>query len=282
MMNDLGLSEEQAQYCTSSIVDHVVTVTMNKPAKLNGWTLPMIEAFREAFCKATENDAVKAIIFTGNGVYFSAGVNLSSTIKLMPPKQLKATIAEMNQALFDMFLNISKPILIAINGPAIGASVTSATLCNGVIASANATFLLPFARLGVPPEGCSTVHLPRLIGPENAERMMGPEGWAPNAQDALEIGLIQSISEPDALLTDAQAIAKEWVANDTHRNFMAGSEKAELLAANKAESLALANAFLSPPFLHGQAKFLWSKKKYGPALTFYALVITRPIWQLFL
>lgn len=281
-MNDLGLTEQQGQYCTTSIVDQVVTVTMNKPAKLNGWTLPMIEAFRAAFSKAAENDAVKAIIFTGNGAYFSAGVNLSSTIKLMSPKQLKRTIAEMNQALFDMFLDIPKPILIAINGPAIGASVTSATLCNEVIASANATFLLPFTRLGVPPEGCSTVHLPRLIGGDNAQRMMGSEGWVPNAQDALEIGLIQRISEPDAILSDAQAIAKEWVANGTPRQFMAGSKKAELLAANKTESLALADAFLSTPFLHGQAKFLWSKKKYGPALTFYALVATRPIWQFFL
>ena len=281
-MNDLDLTEDQAQYCITSIVEHVATITMNKPAKLNGWTLPMIEAFRAAFDKAAENDAVKAIIFTGNGAYFSAGVNLSSTIKLMSPKRLKATIAEMNQALFDMFLDIPKPILVAINGPAIGASVTSATLCNQIIATSNATFLLPFARLGVPPEGCSTFHLPRMIGAANAERMMGPEGWVPNAQDALEIGLIQSISESDALLTDAQAIAREWVANGTPRQFMAGSEKAELLAVNKAESLALANAFLSTPFLHGQAKFLWSKKKYGPALTFYALVATRPIWQCFL
>ena len=281
-MNDLKLSQQYASYCNSIIDEEVVTIAMNRPAKLNGWTMDMIHAFREAFRQANLNDDVKVVIFTGKGTYFSAGVNLSSTIKLMSPKKLKSTIAEMNQALFDIFIEFSKPVLIAINGPAIGASVTSATLCNQIIATSNATFLLPFARLGVPPEGCSTVHLPRMIGADNAERMMGPEGWVPNAQDALEIGLIQSISESDALLTDAQAIAREWIANGTPRQFMAGSEKAELLAANKAESLALADAFLSTPFLHGQAKFLWSKKKYGPALTFYALVVTRPIWQLFL
>lgn len=281
-MNDLGLTAQQAKYCTTHIHEQVLTITMNTPVKLNGWTLPMMESFRAAFSKAADNDHVHAIIFTGTGPYFSAGVNLSSTIKLMAPKQLKALIIEMNQALFDMFLAIPKPILVAINGPAIGASVTSATLCNHIIASSNATFLLPFARLGVPPEGCSSVHLPKLIGADNAERMMGPEGWVPTAQEAVQIGLIQGISEPEQLLADAQAIAKEWVRNGTPRSFMAGSEKAELLAANQAESIALGNAFLATPFLNGQAKFLWSKKKYMPALTFYLLVVTRPIWKYFL
>lgn len=281
-MNDLNLTQQYASYCTSVIHEEVVTIAMNRPAKLNGWTMDMIHSFREAFRQASLNDDVKVVIFTGKGTYFSAGVNLSSTIKLMSPKKLKSTITEMNQALFEMFIEFPKPILIAINGPAIGASVTSATLCNQIIAAENATFLLPFARLGVPPEGCSTVHLPRLIGAANAQRMMGPEGWVPNAQEALEIGLIQQVSEPEALLAQAQALAKEWIANGTPREFMAGSKKADLLEANKAESIALAEAFLSPPFLRGQAKFLWSKKKYGPALTFYAIVALRPIWKLFL
>ena len=90
---------------------------------------------------------------------------------------------ENNQALFNLFLDFPKPILIAVNGPALGASVTSATLCDGIIASDKATFSTPFAALGVTPEGCSSVQFARLMGEENAERMLGREGWRPGAEE---------------------------------------------------------------------------------------------------
>ena len=61
---------------------------------------------------------------------------------------------------------------------------------------------------------------------------------------------------------------------------MAGSTLEELVEVNKRESMELANAFLAPKFLHGQAKFLWKKSKYGPALMFYILLALRPIWAL--
>ena len=148
-MNELNLNTGAAEYVLTSINEGVATVTMNKPKKLNGWTMEMMDAFKEAFVKASESDAVKAVVFTGTGNYFSAGVNLGGTIKLMHPKELHDLIVGHNQSLFEAFLNCTKPILVAINGPAIGASVTSATLCNGIIASETATFSTPFAALGL-------------------------------------------------------------------------------------------------------------------------------------
>ena len=91
--------------------------------------------------------------------------------------------------LFELFLDFPKPIIAAVNGPAIGASVTSATLCDALLASDTATFSTPFARLGVPPEGCSSVNFERFMGRDNANRMMGEEAWVPTSKEAVEIGL---------------------------------------------------------------------------------------------
>lgn len=279
-MNDLNLPSLEASHLNTTIEDGVVTVCMNRPKKLNGWTLDMMMAIKAAMSAAARNESVKVIVLTGEGDYYSAGVNLSSTIQLMHPRKLRDMINEMNQQLFEIFLLCPKPILVAFNGPAIGASVTSATLCNGIIAADNATFLLPFAALGVPPEGCSSVHLARLMGEGNAQRMLGQEGWKPTAKEAHEAGLVQWLVPSENLREEAQKIAKSWADADEPRKFMAGSTLEELVEINKSESLELANAFLAPKFLHGQAKFLWKKSKYGSALMFYALLALRPLWAL--
>lgn len=279
-MNDLNLPLPSADYLLTTIRDEVVTICMNRPKKLNGWTLDMMLAIKAAMKAAADNPSVKAIVLTGNGDYYSAGVNLSSTIKLMHPRKLRDMIQTMNQQLFETYLLCPKPILVAFNGPAIGASVTSATLGNGIIAADNATFLLPFSALGVPPEGCSSVHLARLMGEQNAQRMLGAEGWKPTAKEAHDSGLVQWVSSKDNLREEAQKIAKSWVDNNEPRRFMAGSELEELIEVNKRESAELANAFLAAKFLRGQAQFLWKKRKFVPALMFYTLLALRPLWSL--
>ena len=169
----------------------VRTLTMNNPKRLNGWTQPMMAALKSALKAADADDSVKALILTGTDPYYCAGVNLGGTIQLAHPRKLHAMIVEHNQALFEAFLKIGKPILIAANGPGIGACVTSATLCDGIIASEKATFSTPFSALGVAEEGCSSVHFERIMGAANARRMLGPEGWKPTGAEALEIGLVQ-------------------------------------------------------------------------------------------
>ncbi|MFN3199928.1 MAG: enoyl-CoA hydratase/isomerase family protein [Bradymonadia bacterium] len=259
--------------------NRVRTLTMNNPRRLNGWTLEMMEALFEAMKVAAADDNVAVLVLTGTGDYYSAGVNLSSTIQLGHPKALREQIRSHNQQLFDQFIDFPKPILVAFNGPAIGATVTSSTLCDGAIASENANFLTPFARLGVPPEGCSSEHLPRLIGEAAAERMLGREGWKPTAAEALEMNFLDEVVAPQDLANRAQAIAESWIEAGHTRSFRAGATAEQLKAINARESEDLADAFLAPPFLMGQFKFLWSRKKYGPALTFLGLRATRPGWS---
>jgi len=258
---------------------HVTTLTMNDPRRLNGWTDEMMLALKTAMNAAATDDDTQAVILTGAGRYYSAGVNLGGTLKLGHPRALRAQVIEHNQALFDLFIDFKKPILVAVNGPAIGATVTSATVCDAVIAAESATFLTPFHRLGVPPEGCSSIHFARLMGEKNAQRMLGVEGWKPTAQEAVDVGLIDRVVPDAALLETAQQIAEGWVASHKPRTFRGGSTHAELKAVNARESVAVADAFLSPPFLSGQYRFLRSKKKHAPALMFLALRVTHPLWS---
>ncbi len=252
---------------------------MNMPERLNGWTMEMMDALKEGFRVAAGDVETRVLVLTGVDPYYCAGVNLAATLRLMHPRKLHAIIVELNQALFDAFLDFPKPLLVAINGPAIGASVTSATLCNGIIASENATFSTPFAALGITPEGCSSVHFARIMGEANAGRMLGKEGWKPTAEEALEAGLIQWITPHDKLEQETLRIAQEWIASGAKRSFRGGSERDELKAVNASESVALAAAFLSAPFLKAQFRFLWSKKKRGPAAMFLVMLISRPLWS---
>ncbi len=272
-MNDLVLV---------STTNQVTTLTMNLPKRLNGWTLQMMDAMAAAMAQAAESADTAVVVLTGADPYYSAGVNLSSTIQLGHPRVLRDTIVRHNQALFDRFIAFPKPLIAAVNGPAIGATVTSATLCDAIVASENATFSTPFARLGVPPEGCSSVHLPRLVGEANAQRMLGPEGWKPTAAEALEIGLVDEVTPHGELLARAQTLGEAWANEGRARRFRGGSTREELEEINARESEALGDAFLAAPFLMGQFRFLWSRKKYGPALTFLGLRITRPAWSLLL
>ena len=272
MSSDLILTHTHGQ---------VTTLTMNMPARLNGWTMPMMTALKDALRAADADPEAKAIVLTGADPYYCAGVNLGATLGLDHPRRLHAQIVAHNQAIFDAFLDLDTPILVAVNGPAIGACVTSATLCDGIMASEKATFSTPFAALGVPPEGCSSEMFPRLLG-EAAPRLLGAEGFRPTAAQAKEIGLVQWVVPHAELMAQAQQLAEEWVAQGAPRRFRAGFTRQELKAVNAKESQQVATAFLSPPFLMGQFRFLWGKKKRRLALMFLALRLTRPAWALLL
>jgi len=123
------------------------------------------------------------------------------------------------------------------------------------------------------------VHFERIMGQANANRMLGEEGWKPTAEEALEAGLIQWVAPHDKLAEVSHRIARQWVASGATRSFRAGGERAELKAVNARESAVLADAFFRAPFIRAQFKFLWSKKKRGPAVMFLAMLISRPLWS---
>jgi peroxisomal 3,2-trans-enoyl-CoA isomerase len=167
-------------------------------------------------------------------------------------------------------------LLAAINGPAIGASVTSATLCDAIIAAEGATFSTPFVRLGLPPEGCSSVHFDRIMKWDLANKLLN-ENYVASAQDACNSGMVMKVVPSDQLLDVAQSVAEEWIKIGKERNVAC-----DLKAVNLKESEAVATAFLSAPFLKSQYKFLYSKGKMKQAHIFWTLALTRPVWKFFL
>jgi len=247
----------------------------------------MMNAWQGALRDANADPDVQAVVLTGaqgHRDFYCAGVNLAAVIRPMHPRALSKLIIQSNQGLFDAFLDLDKPIVAAVNGPAIGASTTSATLCDAIVASANATFSTPFAKLGVTPEGCSSVNFARLMGEANAQRMLGPEGHAPTAAEAKEWGIVDDVvPTPADLPAAAQARAEALVAAGKGRAPLGtdGSEWAmdELRRINAEESRTLAKAFLARPFLEGQQEFLASRKKWAPALVFGLLAKTEPAWK---
>merc|ERR1719334_1489713 len=270
------MGEVNHKLVLSSTKNNVTTLTMNDPKKLNGWTGPMMLTLKDRFEQYAKDPETKVLILTGADPYYCAGVNLSATIQPMHPKKLHSMIVTQNQAVFDNFLDFPKPIIIAANGPAIGACVTSASLCDAIVASEEATFTTPFARLGVTPEGCSSIHFERIMGAANAERMLGSEGWKPTAQEAKEAGLVKEVVPHSELLSRCQALAEEWIVTGKKKEIPGGGDVAEYKAVNAKESRDLADAFLSYKFLEGQEQFLKSKGK--SAAVFTILKTLRPLW----
>ena len=133
--------------------------------------------------------------------------------------------------------------------------------------------------LGIPPEGCSSVHFERIMGPKNAHRMLGPEGWIPTAEEALKAGFVHQVVPHYDLMNSAQAKAEEWIKENRVKNLIKSNQVEEYRAVNMKESKDLADAFLATPFIDAQYKFLKSKGKSQAANTFWFLKVTRPLWS---
>lgn len=267
-----------AELILSSTKNQVTTLQFNNPKKLNAWTVPMFERMFDLLVKHGKDVDTKVLIITGSGPYYCAGANLSENIKLMHPKTLHNMIVTSNQRVFNHFLDFPKPILVATNGPAIGASVTSAALCDGIVASENSTFWTPFAKLAVPPEGCSSVHFERILGKEAAEKMLD-EGWKVTADEAKKIGLVLDVFHQQDLMVKAQELAENWVTEGRTRNIPGGQNIAEYKEINLRESNQLADAFVSYKFLDAQYNFLKSKGKVQDARMFWILKTLQPAWS---
>ncbi len=117
------------------------------------------------------------------------------------------------------------------------------------------------------------------MGAQNAQRMLGPEGWIPSAKDAQAAGFVHDVVPHDELMTRAQDKAEQWIKEKRIRNLVAKNQVAEYKAVNLRESKELADAFLAVPFIDAQYKFLKSKGKTQAANTFWFLKVTRPLWS---
>eukprot|EP00747_Dinoflagellata_sp_TGD_P083669 gnl/TRDRNA2_/TRDRNA2_162210_c0_seq1.p1 gnl/TRDRNA2_/TRDRNA2_162210_c0~~gnl/TRDRNA2_/TRDRNA2_162210_c0_seq1.p1 ORF type:complete len:281 (-),score=66.46 gnl/TRDRNA2_/TRDRNA2_162210_c0_seq1:64-906(-) len=261
-----------------SIKNGIATITYNRPERYNAWTDELMTAMMDTLKKCAGDDSIAAAVLTGGGKYYCSGVDFAGTLRPMRPATLMAMARDKNQALFDAFLDFPKPLFAAVNGPAIGASVTSASLCDAILASPAATFHTPFKALGITPEGCSSINFPRLLGEENARKML-EDGRKIDAVEAKAFGLVKEVVEPgEHLLERAQAFAEEWVREGRGRVVTEDPEWLRALKqANREESVRLAESFMGKPFLEAQYNFAAAKGKTGMKMVFGAAHLLQPL-----
>jgi len=196
------------------VEDGVCTVTLNRPDRLNAVNTPMLDELREAWDRADADDAVRAVIVTGAGRAFCAGADLGSGGTTFDYHS-RASAEEHRDGggtvtlrIFDM----KKPVIAAINGPAVGFGITLTLPMDIRIASTAARMGFVFARRGVVPEACSTWFLPRLVGISQAAEWVYT-GRVFGAEEALAGKLVSRVVAPDALLPTARELAREIAGN---------------------------------------------------------------------
>ena len=206
------------------VKDKVLTITLNRPDRLNAYTGQMQSNLIEAFDKAGKDDDIRAIIVTGAGRGFCAGADLGAGGNTFnrevrnnkgetegikdDPEWMRDGGGRTTLAIFDC----PKPIIAAFNGPAVGVVVTMTLPMDIRIASEEAKFGFVFARRGLVPEAASSWFLPRVVGINKAlEWTFSGRVFSP--EEAKEGGLIRSIHPADKLLEEANKIAQEIVEN---------------------------------------------------------------------
>ena len=195
----------------------VVTWTMNHPATRNALTgNTAIDEIVAAASAASTDPSVRAIIFTGAGPVFSSGGNVKDMARFAQPgldanairNEYRHGIQRIPKAMWALDV----PIIAAVNGPAMGAGLDLACMCDIRIASDNATFAESFVRVGIVPGDGGAWLLPRAVGAAKAAEMAFT-GDPISAAEALACGLVSKVVAADALLVEAQALAARIARN---------------------------------------------------------------------
>jgi enoyl-CoA hydratase/carnithine racemase len=203
------------------IEDGIATLTLNRPDKLNAFTGQMMSEMIAALDHTDANDDVKAVIVTGAGRGFCAGADLSAGAQTFDydaragegaGEKVDEVHRDGGGLLTLRIYQSLKPIIAAVNGPAVGIGVTMQLAMDIRLASENARFGFVFARRGIAPEACSSFFLPRLVGVQQALEWCYSGRVFP-ASEALAGRLVRSVHAPDDLLPAAKALAREIADN---------------------------------------------------------------------
>lgn len=205
------------------LANQILTITLSRPEKLNAFTATMQRELIDAFDRADNDDHIRAIIVTGEGRAFCAGADLSTgadsfdidawrgSVKRLPDGTVDYSDPKIRDSGGQLSLRIFKslkPVIAAVNGPAVGIGVTMQLAMDIRIASEAARFGLVFSQRGVVPEAASSWFLPRIVGIAQALEWCYT-GRVFSAQEALAGRLVSKMVPPDQLLPTARALAHE-------------------------------------------------------------------------
>ncbi len=200
-----------------SLEEGVLSLTLNRPEKLNSFTPDMHAELRKAIDRALDEPAVRAVLLTGAGRGFCAGQDLSErdVSAGAPAIDLSVSLGSNYNPLVRRLRALPKPVVCAVNGVAAGAGANIALACDVVLAARSASFVQAFSKIGLIPDSGGTYFLPRLVG---TARAMGLALLAEklSAEDAERIGLIWKAVEDGELLREAKDLAARLAAGPTH------------------------------------------------------------------
>jgi enoyl-CoA hydratase/carnithine racemase len=243
-----------------SIEDGVALLTLNRPERLNAWTLEMESAYFRLLEECAASDEVRVIVVTGAGRGFCAGADMQELQELSDGvvSEERASAERLPQT---FPLSIPKPIIAAINGPCAGIGLVQALMCDLRFAAEDAKLTTAFARRGLVAEHGISWVLPRLVGPARALDLLLSARVILGAE-AAELGLVNRALAPERLLEAALAYALELATNCSpasmatiKRQVYADLERGLADAVGEADRLMLAS-FNAPDFAEGVASFI--------------------------
>jgi enoyl-CoA hydratase/carnithine racemase len=249
------------------VADGILTLWLDRSENLNAFTVTMAHELIAAFDRASADDEVSAIVVTGTGRAFCAGMDLSSDGNVFGlDETMRPTMADITDRFEDPAIvdgvrdtggrvslavfRCTKPVIAAINGAAVGIGATMTLPMDVRIASEHARIGFVFGRLGIVPEACSTWFLPRIVGVSRALELVYSADIL-TADQALEAGLVRDVVPADDLLPTAYALAERFVRGKSQvatalmrQMIYRNSAQSDPVAAHQVESLAMFYASL--------------------------------------
>jgi enoyl-CoA hydratase/carnithine racemase len=186
----------------------VRVVSFDRPDALNAFDSSLYRAVAAALDAARADDAVHVVVLTGRGRAFSSGQDLAEMARLAGGEQVDSGFP----ALLDALQAFDKPLVAAVNGPAVGIGFTLLPHCDLVLVADDARLRTPFAEMGVPPEAASSVLFPERMGAQQAARVLFTSAWL-SAAEAVEHGIALRAVPAEMLLDEALALAGQVAAN---------------------------------------------------------------------
>ena len=231
-----------------TVEDGIATITLDRPDQLNAFTVTMADELVDAFDRASADDAVAAVVVTGRGRAFCAGMDLSSAGNVFGLEEsLEPTLEDLHLRLEDpeivtgvrdtggrvslAIYRCTKPVIGAINGAAVGIGATMTLPMDVRLASDRARIGFVFGRLGIVPEAASSWFLPRIVGISRALEWVYSADIL-SADEALAGGLVRSVHPAEELLDAAYTLARRFTA---HRSPVATALARQMMWRNSAQ-----------------------------------------------
>lgn len=247
-----------------SIEEGVGTITLARPERLNSFDEETIAALAAAATQLSADESVRAILLTGEGRGFCAGLDLRFAMERAmsggdPPEQLVRRITTHLHGTVSELRRAEKPVVAAVNGPAAGAGVGLALAADVVLASSAATFTLSYTRIGLAPDGGTTYFVTRLLGEKRALDAFFFAEPIP-AEDALRLGLVSRVVPAERFADEARALARRLADGPTRalalaKGLVLDAIREGLETQMEKERRAIARTFGNEDFLEGVAAF---------------------------